>query len=111
MQIPEIAVGKVTRYIRHASACKASCVVVRIRAPIVSGRAVRVAEPGGKPASNECLQTLVNRGQRNAGYVAPNVQEDLVRGGMTGGVRQETVDGRALFGKAVAVGLESCTED
>jgi len=79
---------------------------VLVGAPVVTGRSIAVGELRRQPAADQGLEAFIDRSQRDARYLFPDVQEHLIGRGMGVGAAKVAEDGGALLRVALAARFE-----
>jgi hypothetical protein len=79
---------------------------MRIRATVVTRRAVAVRQLHRQPATNQGFERLVNRGQRNVGDLRTHAGEHIIGGRVRLRTHEVSVDRRALLGESLPVRLQ-----
>src|SRR5687767_5603229 len=97
-------------YVHHLAAAQAACMMMWICAPVIACRSITVCQFGRQSTTDQRLQRLVNRRERNVWYVMANSCEYFVRGWMRGRAHQETINSSALFSESLAVRFQRFTQ-
>lgn len=74
---------------------------------VVSSAAIREAELGRQPTTDECLEALIHGRQGDAWKITANVKEHLIGRRVGNNTRKKPVHGSTLLGEPLAAGLES----